>query len=124
MNRSSQSRINAGLVGVVMGVGAIAIALGVSGKGIDRAHQLKNKSADRLSVYEVVTGCSLNDEGEAIVQTWDSQMVAKVLHKLDDPDTCQLVEDHIELMQRLGPEQGKRLQTQFKQELGLVEIDM
>lgn len=124
MNRSSQSRVNAGLVGVVMGVGAIAIALGVSGKGIERAQQLKHKSADRLNVYEVVTGCALNDDGEAIVQTWDSQMVATVLHKIDDPATCQLVADHIELMQRLGPEQSKQLQTQFKQELDTVTLDM
>lgn len=124
MKRSSQSRVNAGLVGVVMGVGAIAIALSVSGKGIERAHQLKHKSADRLNVYEVVTGCSLDNAGEALVQTWDSQMVAAVLHKIDDPATCELVENHIELMQRLGPEQSKQLQTQFKQELDSVAVDM
>lgn len=124
MNRSSQSKVNGGLVGVVMGVSAIAIALSVSGKGIERAQSLGSKSATILAANEIIDGCSLGDDGQVIVKTWNRALVASAHKVIVNPETCTLIQQHISMAQELSAAEGMKLQASLKEEIDSLAIDM
>lgn len=124
MNRGSQSKVNGGLVGVVMGVSAIAIALGVSGKGIERAQSLGSKSATIMAANEIIDGCSLSEDGQVVVKTWNRALVASAHKVVTNPETCTLIQRHISMVQQLSATDSLALQDTLKEEIDTLSIDM